>query len=748
MLNPAKLLFLTLLAGCASESPESSDAPPTPGIQHLFDLKPSVAEVSGSFVSEAVDRELRSGNVWIRGEQPARGDWEFDRSHVSADGPLLLRAPTRFEVTGPRRLLKWAEADRREAGRVLGEDEEVVPEIGTDVIVSSRGIEARIKELGRFPSSRPISYPTEASQVLMQSVGVPPSYARVAEPSRTVFGRTSRRTAIAPVPTELSWNLLVPELGQVNFVYGLRSSLVEAAPDGGLKVFEKPPERPDESGAVRFRVLVRSPGQEVANELWSDVLTADSRDHFFSGKAHLKALEGTTVEVAFLTESAEGQPIPESLIPFWGEPIVDAPQQGGPPSVVLLVCDTLRADGLGCYGNPRDVSPTIDQLARDGVRYAEPMAEATWTLPSHASIMTSLHASQHGVLYRERIPEEAETLAEVMRAGGYLTMAVTEGIFVTPRFGMDHGFDHFESCPWDIEQTFDRAIRRIRRVKGRFFLYLHTFQAHAPYASTQELRDRLVDPYEGPLQIPVTSTQYEKLIGDLSPEDIRFIRQLYDAEIALIDQQVGVLLEALKETGRLDNTLIILTSDHGEAFDEHGTWGHGTSVYQEQLKVPLIVYQRGRFEGGLVPEHPVHTIDVAPTVVRAAGLEAPESWAGIELEVEAAAAGRELVGSFLVPPWQRRATILRLGSLKVMQFPQDENRREDLAGGPPPVRAYDLAVDPGEEVDIWDEVRGDLGIDDLEGIWDRYPGMFEMGRSRIDDALQGQLEALGYAGDD
>ena len=295
-----------------------------------------------------------------------------------------------------------------------------------------------------------------------------------------------------------------------------------------------------------------------------------------------------------------------------------------PPNVLLITLDTTRADHLGCYGYDRKTSPHLDRLAAEGTRFTDAMTQAAVTPVSHASILTGQNPYTHGLRVmhgasQNRLPDANITLAEALRDAGYQTAAFVSAFPVTRRFGLDQGFETFDQdfivdAPEAIvsdtgvvntnrnqrraDRTSDRAIRWLGHARAPFFLWLHYF-----------------DPHDVKLLPPRAFVRAHARGGD-TPE--AQLRDLYDVEILYMDTQIGRVLDTLRQTGRLDDTLVIVTSDHGEGLGDHNWWTHGI-LYQEQIHAPLIL--RGpRVPAGRVVRSLVRSIDIMPTVLDLVGI--------------------------------------------------------------------------------------------------------------------------------
>ena len=743
------LVAAALVASCSNG--DGTSLGPAP--RHLFDLPPTRVEVaSGELLPVDLRAELGGERAWIRGEIPAVDKWEVDpaRPPETVEG-LALRIRTRHPVAGPGRVLGWGEANL--PWEPASPDAEAAAPTVDEVQIGDGLLRTTVAGTGVLPEARPVSYPTWTRPLLEREVGRLPDLSGVRSPGRLELGKLTRRVALAPAPAELAWTTRLPAAATLRFGYGLRSIQMEPCPDarGGVRIRPRGAFPGSESDLVTFGLRIEAPNHP-AEDVWARTVPTRESGQFLDASVDLPdwVAEGPST-LTLWTDRPEGGDL--RFVPFFSEALVDdrTEPRAAPPNIVLVVADTLRADALGCYGATRPVSPNIDALAARGVRYADVMSAATWTLPSHVSLLSSLHATEHGVQAMERVPAELVSLPKVLREQGYETIAVTEGIFVTPRFGLDQGFDRFQVSPWNAEITFDRALAALPE-EGPFFMYLHTYQPHAPFQAVERWRERFVDPYEGRLTVPIENGEWDRLEGGPTADDLRFIRQLYDAEVAFVDEQVGRLLAALEERGLADSTIVALTSDHGESFSERGVWGHGTSAFQEQLRVPLIVTRPDGAHAGTVVEQTVHSIDVAPTLLRAAGLEAPGEWSGLALAPTPPPGDRTLYAGFLAQPFHREATVLRQGPWKLVRFPRDSKDPED----PSLLDAlYNLEDDPQELNDLWvDPSTGGANpssipselLRDVSRLRARFGPRFETQRQEIDAAFSAELQALGYGG--
>lgn len=301
-------------------------------------------------------------------------------------------------------------------------------------------------------------------------------------------------------------------------------------------------------------------------------------------------------------------------------------EDAGRPSFLLFVMDTTRADSVSAYGAVRATTPAFDALAASGVRYARAYANASWTLPSHATIFTGLLPHQHAVDWsRIHAADELVMLAERMRAAGYQTVGFAENEWLSDPFNLNQGFEHFEMVGV-LRQPFREALRRWlpERDPGRpLFLFVNVIDSHGPY----EVRD--VNPFlpagvtvERAAAVPQGARHY-MCRTDAFQANLSILRGLYLGDVAAADAKLARTRDALR-TVLLggDRLVTIATSDHGEHFGENEFAGHQTGLREALIHVPLVVHDPGRVAPGVV-EAPVQLAAITPTVLKLAGLPIP-----------------------------------------------------------------------------------------------------------------------------
>ena len=418
------------------------------------------------------------------------------------------------------------------------------------------------------------------------------------------------------------------------------------------------------------------------------------------------------------------------------------------PNVILISIDTLRRDHLGAYGYDRDVSPNLDRLAGFGVVFEQAITQAPWTLPSHAALLTSLPPSVLDLGdYAEpgRISERAVCLAEFLKENGYQTHATTAGGFVSPSFGFNQGFDTYGVDGWDISYTVQAAQSFLenRDPNRPFFLFLHTYDVHS-YKPPPEL-ERM---WAGDSDSPMIRRQKNRSkflqgwdtrsrIARFTAEDWRYAANLYDATIYWVDSYLGLLLESLDRSGLFRNSLIVLTSDHGEELGDHGGSGHGYNLFDENLRVPLFIYHRD-LKPGRVTEQ-VRLIDVAPTIADLLGLRAPPTSEGTSLRAV-------IDGS--APRLEALTENSHCSAIKSLRTAR---HKYILSTRLPHERLYDLENDPGEQDDIArQDVEATRGMRRLMSALlernDANRAYRNTGAVTLTAEEREKLEGLGYVG--
>ncbi len=408
------------------------------------------------------------------------------------------------------------------------------------------------------------------------------------------------------------------------------------------------------------------------------------------------------------------------------------------PHVVFVDVDTLRADALGVLGGERGLTPRLDAwAARCAVAYPDATAAAPWTLPSTASMFTGLAVHQHGIdLASDALGGGTDTLVTRLADAGYETRGIAAGGYLRTAYGFQRGFDVYETRdPKDLDWSAAREFLATRDGERPVFLFLHTYYVHAPYEYVAED----VDPaYDGPLRgVDVDrDTVFDPWHAgelELSEADRAYVRDLYDGLVRRMDATVAGFLEELDALFGDEPYLVVLTSDHGEAFLEHGLYGHGLALWGEVLRVPLLV-RSPRGEPG-TSDVPASSLDLLPTILHAVGLPVPDGLPGRPLPLADGRAVRvaqyqadlravQSEGWKLIEPWPGRE-----GATRLFRLEDDPGEERDLAA---------------EEADRVAELRRRL-----EWFLATYPEDEDAaGSSSADSAALDELRALGYLGGD
>lgn len=433
------------------------------------------------------------------------------------------------------------------------------------------------------------------------------------------------------------------------------------------------------------------------------------------------------------------------------------------PHLLLVSLDTLRADHLSAYGYARDTSPRLAELARRSVVFERAYSQSNKTAPSHMTLMTSLYPAVHRI-QNPGNPEDARrlsgglpTLAEALRAAGYRTYAIHAGGMLGARFGFDRGFESYES-ERDLSELFRKARERVAAHEAAgpapLFLFLHTYEIHAPYAPPAAHGGPFLDPvYAG--SIPAGRAELIRAAGherqeqkewfwsrvdEERPEDVRRLRNLYDGGIHYTDAQLGGFLDWLRSRPTWQRMLVVVLSDHGEEFGEHGEFQH-TTLHREALHVPLIV----RFphpQPALRPRRVadvVRLIDVAPTL-----------YDYLEILAPGPLQGRSLLPLLRDEAKEPRDVLSELRPNGPVAFQSGEWKLIRADGQ---ARLFRISLDPGE---LEDRAAAEpQRVAALEARLDRLLAESEELRAgvapptpvEIDSSWRRALEALGYLRD-
>ncbi len=410
-------------------------------------------------------------------------------------------------------------------------------------------------------------------------------------------------------------------------------------------------------------------------------------------------------------------------------------------NLLFVLIDTLRADRLSSYGYERETSPNLDALAATGLRFAQQMSQSSWTKCSMASLWTALYPVRTGVLRSpQAIPEQARMPAEILRDAGYRTFGIWRNGWVGPRFGFAQGFELYQSPPPSrmpaavrrenptagvagTDQDQIRSAVQFLRTHGeeRWFLYLHLMDVHQ---------------YVYDSETALFGTAYS---------------DIYDNSIRWVDRVLALLIRELDLRGLRQRTLVVVASDHGEAFGEHGREGHARDVYGEVTTTPLILSFPFRLEPGIVVENPTENVDIWPTLLDLLGLPPLEDVDGRSRvpEIEAAVRGEGTGASdgvrfaHIDQAWGRT----RRPPRPMVSVTEGRYRLIYRAATPEPTELFDRPADPREQHNLVrdePEVRARLArhaesyLESPPAAWGEAPEV------ELDEQELEQLRALGY----
>lgn len=427
-----------------------------------------------------------------------------------------------------------------------------------------------------------------------------------------LLGGAQRKAITLKSPSTLSYYVDVPEQAQLS----LRVGAVGEGASGKASIVVTP-----EHGKAKTLTSVD------LGAAWKDV------------KVSLADFAGQVVKVDFV---AEGSGEVAWASPSIMVPAADLKAAKPSKSTVVLLIDTLRASKLQVY-NPKEVvkTPAIDAIAKEGTIFTAAQAPENWTKPSVASVLTGLYPLTHGAKKTEsKLPEDALMVSEVFKDNGYATATFLANGYVSDKFGFKQGWDYYtnyirEQKSTEAENVFGEAAKWIEKNKDKkFFVYIQTIDPHVPYDPPQEYLD-MYDPgeYTGIVTPRSTPDLLEKAKRNppkvtFNARDKKRVESLHNAEISYHDHHLAAFIEKLKKLGLYDDIMFVVTSDHGEEFYEHKSYGHGHSVYQELINVPLMFRMPGVVPAGKRIDETVGTLDVTPTVLSAAGIDVPDVMEG------------------------------------------------------------------------------------------------------------------------
>jgi choline-sulfatase len=562
-----------------------------------------------------------------------------------------------------------------------------------------------------------------------------PHYAQLR--TETAVGGVQRRALAVPSPTTLSFYLEVPTGGALGFGVGVTGD----KPKGG-----------------KASVVVTPEGGEP-KELFQSELTSTFKDQVVP----LTAYAGKVVRIEL---RATGDVGAGSVA--WSTPALLLPQKALPKAakqaknVVVVLIDTMRARSLKPF-NPstRVKTPVLDQIAQEGTVFEACQAPENWTKPSTASLLTSLYPATHGAKTDgAMVPKGATLLSESLKESGFKTGSFIANGYVSDKFGFNQGWDYYtnyirEKKSTDAENVFKEAGDWVEQHKDeRFFAYIHTIDPHVPYDPPAEFLSMYmkgeyagqVSPRKTPDQLAEAKKSPPKVT--FNAQDKQYLKDLYDGEVSYHDHYLGLFVDRLKKLGLYDDTIFVITADHGEEFDEHGSWGHGHSVYQELLWIPYVVRLPGVVPANQRIRQAVSSMSIYPTVVEAVGAPTPSTlegqsvlaWARGGAPPAAPVAFSDFLDDRRVIRAGRWKLILRGLNETFFDLEKDPEEQKELDRAKYPIAARYTTLMLGQFLGSRDRrtwLRGEQG----QGV------KLERENANIDDTLREQLKAIGYAGD-
>jgi arylsulfatase A-like enzyme len=631
-------LLILPVVGCRKAS-----APPQPAAEvfrpYRFDEEfRSSGTVSASPVPSAAT--MADPIVWHNFNSEKNITWDLVRGRMGfRQGDLIVKGDGSTPVImAPRQsFIDWSHYEAVEIRMLAEGGKEIKIKIGNDEFRRQIGPLRQYNDY-RFeikfsdPAPRPLLVmPTDGmfDLVAIKSIRLVPRKAEFTEPvGRQFVGKRDEYRSILYVhsPSTIAFEIPIPKQGRLHFGMGIM----------------------DKKSPVTFRVTAD------AKELYST--TISDADAWEDKNLDLTSYAGRKVRLAFETSTAK-----QGTVALWANPLLTTSALKKRPNVLIYMIDTERADHSSLYGYNRDTTPFLKKLGAQGLVFEDSTVQATWTKPSVASLQTSLYSYTHGIINdTDTIPKGATTLAEQLRAAGYVTAGIVANPFAGRLSGLQRGFDYLSE--WAVIQrnrtdahdraTDSEAVNKIvfpwleQHRDEPFFLYAHTTDPHAPYRPPAGFEEK----YANPADTPEFDRNYKGLrkLGEYGGGTVisragcvkngvnpdRFIRRAtdrYDGEILHNDWSLEQLAGKLKQLGILDDTLIVVVSDHGEEFWEHGWTAHGQSLYNELTHGLLLMWNPKLIPTPRRVAEPVQLIDVMPTILDLLDLKIPDMVEGQSL---------------------------------------------------------------------------------------------------------------------
>lgn len=574
---------------------------------------------------------------------------------------------------------------------------------------------------------------------------------------KITFNEYAYNCLTAPPESEFKMDLNIPPNAVLEFGYGILNEFKNRVSDQ----------------SIQFRLLVERSDKEET--LFSKTINWETTKDIIQEKIDLSPFAGSKVRLSFQTNDPnpgskkENSP---SIVPVWVNPLIYQVQETDQTNIILISLDTVRPDHLGCYGYQRNTSPAIDRLATDSVLFKNSYSTTSWTLPGHVSLLTALDCRNHQVYFPlQKMSPDVLTLADILRTEQFYCAAFTGGGYLSETYGFSKGFDAYQ----EIKLHGDRAIRldeaeRLAQLASRwlednkdknFFLFLHTYQPHDPYANLSPSGREFLEEdaeWDQVIMEPLFKGK-GRFDTQLSEKAKQNIIALYDGEIKYTDVYfVQPILDKLKELGLYEKSLIILTSDHGEEFFDHEAWLHDHSLYDEGIRIPLIVKLPDAEYKGSQIENIVRITDIVPTILDQMRIKTNDKrfdgTSLLSLIQRKEKTQRTFVSDLALREFEMAPTVISINKdnfkfilNKKISSPYTKRLVRNFDGSQ--IELYDLEKDPKETRNLaaniaYREMCFEL-LDNINRLYERANLITkERDEVTLDQSLRERLKALGY----
>jgi choline-sulfatase len=603
------------------------------------------------------------------------------------------------------------------------------------------------KEVNGHPASFQIDYlriVPAGSELSAGQKFSPPHLASLKQHYRT--DDQERKSIVLCLPTALSYYLEVPSGGKLCF----SAAAIQGGGDGKAQAATLAVKATPIDGRETIPLL----NKKISGAKWHEEVV------------DLGALAGKHVKLDLVTSGPAGARLALGDPALRVRPPKIESGSTRKKNVVVVLIDTLRADRLASYAKTRVRTPAFDKFVKESTLFERCQAPSNWTKPSCASVLTGLYPDTHKARgHASKLGSSIKLASEIFRAGGFGTGAFIANGYLAREFGFDRGWSEYvnfirENKNTDAENVYKTSLDFISGQKDKpFFAYIQTIDPHVPYDPPEDDL-KLYDPtgYDGPVRPRSTGNLLEEIKRKrvtLNARDKRRLEALYDGEITYHDRRFGHFLDGLNKLGVLDDTIIVVCSDHGEEFFDHESVGHGHSLYQELLHVPLVIRAPGVTPAGKRLPVEVGLTDILPTVLRATGVSVPGSIEGQDLLPVAN-------GALPDPMSAAFSSFYSEADGRNLSWAVQKGKFKLKMRGPARTYLYNLATDPREQVDV--DVRYPLAVRALRIALGQFIGAPEkrgwmsdtigsqtVGKpaakkveTEVPEDLKAQLRALGY----